>query len=318
MGKILIVDDLPFNIKILSNLLKKYEILVADNGSKAIQFAKTHLPDLILMDIIMPDMDGFSACSVLKNFAETATIPIIFITARNKAEDIIKGFEVGGVDYITKPFNSAELYARIKTHLELKRTREELNNYVLRLEELNKQLSHKNVQLNEVMKNLHVNAMTDPLTGLANRRHMTEKIHEEINRFSRTERLFSLILADVDYFKKINDDFGHECGDYILKSVAETMRANIRKHDSLARWGGEEFLFLLPETNLEGSLIIAEKLRKIVEESKIFYEDNKINITMTFGVASFSQSNGMDGSIKKADIALYKGKERGRNCVVAS
>jgi len=175
MEKILIVDDLPFNIKILTKLLKDHQILVADNGSQAIQLAKIHLPDLILLDIIMPDLDGFATCSILKNLAETANIPVIFITALNKTEDIIKGFEVGGVDYIIRPFNSYELYARIKTHLDLKKTREELNNYAQKLEELNKQLALKNIQLSEVMKNLQLNAMTDLLTGLPNRRHITQE-----------------------------------------------------------------------------------------------------------------------------------------------
>ncbi len=318
MSKILIVDDVPANIKILGELLKgKYEIFVAGNGIKAVQVAKTKHPDLILMDVMMPEMDGFAACNVLKNFEETAEIPIIFITAKTETEDIVKGFEAGGVDYITKPFNSAELDARVKTHLELKKSREELKKYAQQLEDLNQELSLKNTQLNQVMENLHLAAMTDPLTRLANRRYITEKAKEEITRFKRTGRNFAFILGDIDYFKKINDQYGHECGDYVLKFVAEIMRAGIREQDCLARWGGEEFLFLMPETDLEGSQTVAEKLRQKVQEAKIFYGENDLSVTMTFGVAVFDQSDGMDDSIKKADLALYTGKEKGRNCVVA-
>ncbi len=148
MPKILIVDDIPANIKILGELLKgKYDILVAGNGSKAIKVAQMKLPDLILMDVIMPEMDGFTACKALKNFPETAEIPVIFITAKNETDDIVKGFEAGGVDYLTKPFNPAELDARVKTQIELKKSREKLKNYTQRLEELNQELSQRTTDL---------------------------------------------------------------------------------------------------------------------------------------------------------------------------
>ncbi|MDA8441719.1 MAG: diguanylate cyclase [Peptococcaceae bacterium] len=319
MHTILIVDDVPANIKILGELLKgKYEILVANNGNKAVQIARSTLPDLILMDVIMPDIDGIAACNILKQHKETAEIPIIFITAKNETDDIVKGFEAGGVDYITKPFNPSELNARVKTHLELKMSREELKNYAQQLEDLNRKLGFTNSQLNSAMEKLHVAAMTDPLTGLANRRNITEKIKTEINRFKRTQRMFSFIIADIDFFKTINDAYGHECGDYVLKYIADLMQAEIREQDMLARWGGEEFLFFVPETDLEGAKTIAEKLRAKVERFPILYADNKISLTMTFGVAIFSPTEGMDASIRNADNALYKGKARGRNRVEVS
>jgi diguanylate cyclase (GGDEF)-like protein len=318
MQKILIVDDVPANIKMLGELLREhYEIFVTNNGSKAVQIAEAILPDLILLDVVMPEMDGFSACTILKGISKTAEIPVIFITAKNESEDIVKGFEVGGIDYITKPFNPAEVNARVKTHIELRKTREELRNYTQRLESLNKELCLKNIQLNEAYDDLRVAAMTDPLTGLANRRHMIAKIEEEIVRFKRNKTIFSFILCDIDNFKAINDQYGHEQGDYILKVIAESMKSTIREQDIVSRWGGEEFLLLLTETDKEGASVAAEKLRSKIEALEIVCNEKRVKVTMTFGVAVFSQEDGIDSTIKKADDALYLGKGKGKNCVVS-
>lgn len=316
MQKILVVDDSRMNLKILSDFLKdQYEVFAADNGNKAVQVAEEVLPDLILMDVIMPEIDGFTACSILKSNLKTVEIPVIFITAQNNTEDIVRGFNVGGVDYITKPFNPLELNVRVKTHIELKKYQEELKNYVQRMEELNKEINHKNVQLNEAYNDIRNAAMTDPLTGLANRRYMIEKTKEETARFMRSEKIFSFILGDIDYFKKINDQFGHECGDYVLKAVSKFMRSKIREQDIISRWGGEEFLLLLPETNLNGALVVAEKLRSGIEDLEMVYKGKRIAATMTFGVAAFGKEDSVDDTIKRADDALYIGKSKGRNCI---
>lgn len=318
MAQILIVDDVPANIRVLGELLRdQHEILVANNGSRAVQIAQSKRPDLILMDVMMPEMDGYAACRALKLTAVTADIPVIFITARNETDDVVKGFESGGVDYVTKPFNPPELFARVKTHIDLKNSREELARYAEQLAHVNQELQMMNIQLNEANAGLLQAAITDPLTNLANRRNMVDRIREEAARAQRNNGQFALCMADIDNFKSINDTYGHDCGDHVLANVAGVLKATLREQDILARWGGEEFLILMPETRLEQARIAAERLRTAVEGAAISYEGTQLALTMTFGVASYDQEDGVDGSIRRADAALYLGKSKGRNCVVA-
>ena len=160
-------------------------------------------------------------------------------------------------------------------------------------------------------------ARTDPLTGLSNRRDIIEKIEYEQIRFERSKNSFVIIIGDLDFFKSINDKYGHDCGDYVLKEVAQTMRSTIRKQDIVARWGGEEFLLLLPETPLEGGKVAAEKVREKIENSNFKYNNDLLSVTITFGVSVYNNIMEIDDCIKKADQALYRGKHKGRNCVVA-
>lgn len=311
------MDDVPTNIKILRELLVgDFELFLATNGEMAIEVAESKLPDLILMDVMMPVMDGIMACEILHTRPATATIPVIFITAKNDVEDMVKGFEVGGVDYVTKPFNPAELNARVKTHLELKASREQLLRSRRQLEDANRQLEDRNDQLNQAIEQLNIAVMTDPLTGLHNRRYMTQAIEQEKLRFKRTERPFALIIADIDHFKVVNDTYGHECGDEVLKQVSRTILGLLREQDHVARWGGEEFLVMLPETGLKGAESVADKLRMAVAETVAKGPDGGVKVTMTFGVAEFSNMVSVDEIIKNADNALYQGKETGRNKVV--
>ncbi len=310
MKKILIADDTPANITFLGDLLKdQYDIIVATEGTSACEIAKKELPDLILLDVMMPGMDGYSVCRALKQSEETSHIPVIFITARNDPDDVMAGFEAGGVDYVTKPFNPRELNARINTHMELLKAREELKTYAESLEMLSQQLLNKTKELNESVR-------TDFLTGLATRLHIMEKLHEEVHRAGRGKKSFAVIISDIDHFKKINDTYGHECGDIVLSSIAKILKDTIRAQDVLARWGGEEFLFLLPETDEAGAAILAEKIRSILGASSIRYSGKDIAVTMTFGVSDFDIKSGIDTTISKADRALYRGKNLGRNRVV--
>lgn len=176
--------------------------------------------------------------------------------------------------------------------------------------------SRQSEELKAKARELEMASRTDPLTGLYNRRHMLEKIDEERIRFQRNMRVFSVVICDIDFFKKVNDVCGHDCGDAVLKALANLLGRHIRKQDCLARWGGEEFLLLLPETNSAGASILAEKLRKRIEEFEFIYAGIKLPITMTFGVAQFISDYGIDACIVGADSALYKGKSNGRNCVV--
>lgn len=316
---ILIVDDNPQNLQVLAELLDKsgYELVLALDGNQAFEFISNEKPDLILLDIMMPEIDGFEVCKRLKVKEETKDIPIIFLTAKAEVDNIVKGFETGAVDYVTKPFNTIELKMRIKTHLELKKSRDELKRYNSELLRANEIINKKMKELQETKERLEIASNTDPLTSLYNRRYMTEKLKEEVVRYKRNQRIFSLISADIDFFKKVNDTYGHDCGDYMLKSISDIMCKNTREQDLISRWGGEEFLILLPETDVKGAEILSEKLRKIIEASLFEYDEYKISITMTFGVVAYDSEGGIDETIKKADNALYEGKAKGRNCVIA-
>lgn len=317
MGTILVIDDVPANIKIMGEILRgRYDIIVATTGSRAIELAREEQPDLILLDVMMPDMDGYEVCRTLKTQPESEEIPVIFITALTGTDDIVRGFESGGVDYIIKPFNPRELLARVATHFELVHARKNLALYTESLEELGQQLLNKSQELNTLVEKLNVAARTDFLTELANRTSMMERLKEESARHRRNGRSFTVIIADIDHFKLINDTHGHECGDQVLKTISSIMRAAIREQDVIARWGGEEFLFLLTETDAPGAAVLAEKVRLAVESASLQYDNAAIAVTVTMGVTTFDQALGIDGTIRRADDALYEGKHQGRNRVI--
>ena len=309
---ILIVDDHPINLQMLLDSLQNsgYRTLIAQNGEAAIKQALFALPDMILLDVMMPGIDGFETCRRLKTYEETRDIPVIFITALIDTVDKVRGFEAGGVDYITKPFEQIELLARVKAHLELRR-------YQKALQRSNEQLAKTNAELLETQKKLELAAKTDPLTQLSNRRDMLEKLEYEKVRQKRSRRPFSLILGDIDDFKQINDNYGHDCGDSVLISMADIMRSMLREQDQLARWGGEEFLLMLPETDLYKAKLVAEKIRQAINAHAFRYNHLNFSISMTFGVSVFdTYEKSIDECIKEADLALYKGKGQGKNQVV--
>ncbi len=311
--RILIVDDTSKNIQVVASTLKEdgYQMAFAQSGKAAIEKTLVNKFDLILLDIMMPEMNGFEVCEQLKKNPGTKDIPVMFFTAKADIESIVRGFELGGVDYLTKPFNRKELLARVRTHLSLKHYREAL-------ELSNRKLKKANAELLEYQKELERAARTDSLTKLSNRRDMLEKIDTEKIRADRNQNPFSIVLGDIDNFKLFNDEHGHDCGDFVLVSVAERMSVRIRKQDTAARWGGEEFLLLLPETDLEGGGFLAESLRAEIADSDYHYKNNAFKITMTFGVSSFSQAEDIEQCIKMADNALYTGKRLGKNRVILS
>ena len=310
MSQILIVDDSQVEIKIIRSYLgDEYEIWEASNGEAALAIARGKKPDLILLDIVMPGMDGYTVCRQLKADPETAGIPVIFISVITDAKNIVKGFEAGGQDYITKPFYSPELCARIKVHIELKEAKETALRYA-------RELEAKNEKLNEMLVKIEAAAMTDFLTGLANRWFMTKRIKKENDRIRSGRGKATLILSDIDDFKQINDNCGHDCGDRVLKDVAGLMSAVLRDEDIIARWGGEEFLLMLPECDVREGAFVAERIRKVIETAVFPYEDRQVAVTVTLGVAELDPELGFDQSIKNADEALYRGKHTVKNCVV--
>lgn len=300
---VFIIDDVPENIQLAAKIIKSetIEISFTTSGKNILERVKEKKFDLILLDIMLPEVSGFEICRQLKADQETKDIPVIFLTAKNDIDSIAKAFELGAVDYVTKPFHKIELKARVETHLNLRYSKKQLEYYAEKLKEKN-----------EKLKKL---SRFDSLTELYNRRYMTLKMKEEQSRYNRNKKTFCFVLADIDHFKKINDTYGHDCGDYVLKNISQMMKDIIRTQDSIARWGGEEFLFLLPETNISEAQKFAQRVKKRLEKMILECEGEKIMISMTFGISAYN-NRGIDEAIKRADNALYKGKKTGRNKVV--
>ncbi len=303
--KILLVDDTPANLEIAGRVLEKegYDLYIADSGYSALELVEKTAFDLILLDIMMPGMDGFEAYRKIRQHANGKRVLVVFLSAKTDIDSVVRGFELGAVDYVRKPFNVLELRARVRNYVELKKTRE--------------LLEQKNKSLQEAYKNLEITAATDALTHLLNRREMMKRMEYERVKHMRNKRPFSIVIADIDHFKNINDTFGHKAGDDVLIAVAGILRAGIRKADSVARWGGEEFLLMLPETQADGAANLADKLRQTVGETAIPHGKSTVSVTMTFGVRQFTGGS-LDDLLIAADNALYEGKARGRNCVVAA
>lgn len=325
-SKILIVDDNEINRMVLSKVLEKegYEPLMAMSGKQALQLLETDKPELILLDVMMPGMDGFEVCNHLKNDLTYKDIPVIFMTAKCEIDSIVHGFKLGGADYITKPFNASELNARIKYHIVLKQSRDQSNLMNEQLQKSNQKLTEaneiihlKNNQLLDAMKKLEMLSITDPLTELFNRRYMNDRIEEVYKVFHRKKRGFSILLADIDNFKRTNDTYGHDCGDQVLKLISQQLLIAVRKSDIVSRWGGEEFLILLPDTDKYIAKKLAERIRKSVEKMNIIYNQNRIPISLTIGVSQ-NENEDVKTMIERADSALYHGKNSGRNCVCVS
>lgn len=308
---IMVVDDNPMNLVLLDRILSSngYAV-IKSKGTKVIQTCEKNPPDMILLDIAMPEMDGHEVCECLKRQEVLKEIPIIFISTLDTTDDKVKALSAGGVDYITKPFQDDEVLARIEIHLKLRN--------------LQKQLTHQNTILQdeisrrlEAERELIVRATTDPLTNISNRRHFFETATKELSRTKRAKQPFSVIMIDIDYFKKLNDTYGHFVGDQVLICFAEICQDNLRDYDLLARYGGEEFVILLPNTDRQQAHIIAERLRSKVAETNMKIDNNSITITISLGVCC---TNGdipiqLTKVVARADRSLYQSKQDGRNRV---
>lgn len=300
--RILVVDDEKFNRTVLVDLLKKdYTAVLAKDGAQAVKKAHSaHPPDLILMDVMMPGMDGYTTCRRLKESPLTRDIPLIFVTARQDAEDERKGLDAGAIDYIAKPFSPAIVLARVRNHLALENARK-------RLAEAHAMLALKN-------KELETMAMIDALTGLNNRFTLDETMARELHKAERYQRPLSLALLDVDHFKQVNDNHGHHIGDQVLKKLAGLLRENVRESDVPGRWGGEEFLIICPETDREGVRVLADNLRKRIETQPFPVVGR---ITASLGVTTYAEADTAESLLQRADKGLYQAKAQGRNRVEA-
>jgi diguanylate cyclase (GGDEF)-like protein len=290
---VLIVDDEPMNIEILNEALgAEHEILFATNGQEALGIASNELPDLILLDVILPDLDGYQVCTRLKNDPKTRDIPIIFVASMDPEEDEAKGLDVGAIDYLAKPIRSPIVRARVRNHLELKRYRDYLEKV----------------------------SATDGLTRIANRRWFDEQLEREWRRARRKHTPLSLILMDIDFFKAYNDHYGHLAGDDCLRQLARALEGCARRPaDLVARYGGEEFVCLLPDTDANGALCVATLLREKVDGLNIPHAYSPVadHVTLSIGVSTLVPVVGQPpfDLIRRADELLYAAKQNGRNQV---
>ncbi|CCU80717.1 hypothetical protein HSACCH_02255 [Halanaerobium saccharolyticum subsp. saccharolyticum DSM 6643] len=292
---ILIVDDSKLNIEILSDILKAklYRIVVAKSGKRALEFAKIKKPDLILLDIMMPEINGFEVCKFLKNNSETADIPIIFISGLDKSKDIVKGFQVGAVDYIVKPFQKEVVLARVNTHLKLSETQ--------------KKIEKNNKELTKLLNEVKYLSFHDEMTGLYNRRYF----ENELERLSNSRELpITIFVADIDKLKDVNDNYGHKKGDKYIKKAAEILNRSTRDGDVVARIGGDEYAIILSNSGLETAKSLFERIKNNVKE---YNKKNKfveqLNISTGFAIKTKKEEN-IDNIFRKADEMMYNNKGR--------
>jgi diguanylate cyclase (GGDEF)-like protein len=294
--RILIVDDMPTNIRILGEALRQdYAVSVATDGDQALAAALgATSPDLVLLDIMMPGMDGYEVCRRLKADPAGKAIPVIFVTALGEAVDEERGLSLGAVDYIAKPFSVPVVLARVRNHLELARK-------TRMLERL---------------------ALVDGLTEVANRRNLDETLDREWRRARRDSTSLAAIMCDIDHFKAYNDNYGHGAGDVCLRQVARTLAHTVaRPGDVLGRYGGEEFLALLPDTTLAAARDVAERMRQAVFDRALPHAHSSAadRVTLSLGVAAQvpADVDTAESLLKAADQALYRAKNAGRNRVGA-
>jgi diguanylate cyclase (GGDEF)-like protein len=300
---ILIAEDDPVSRRLLEKILMKAgnTVVSVDNGQKALALINEKFFPIILTDWMMPEMDGLELCRAIRKNAYPGYVFIILLTAKDSKDDLIRGLGAGADDYLTKPFNHAELVARLNT-----------GKRVLRLEK----------SLKDANEEIRILSITDPLTGSYNRGYLMNRLPQEIKRAKRYSRALSIILCDIDHFKKVNDTYGHLVGDEVLKDFARCIRHTIRHDvDWMARYGGEEFLIVLPETEVNGATAMAERLRGKLSERVTETQDKEISITASFGVAGFApdipdEIISPEALIKKADKYLYQAKQDGRNRVM--
>jgi diguanylate cyclase (GGDEF)-like protein len=327
---ILVVDDTLANVQLLSRMLTEYGYKVRKvlNGQMALMGIQTAPPDLILLDVNMPEMNGYEVCQQIKTNQATQDIPIIFISALDEASDKVKAFSVGGADYITKPFQVAEVLARVEHQLMLRELQQQLREQNVLLqkkiyehERTLCELEKAKTALQQANDNLQRLAIVDDLTQVANRRHFYDYLSQEWQRSLREQVHLSLLLCDVDHFKRYNDAAGHQAGDRCLQKVAQAIQAAIhRPTDLVARYGGEEFTVILPATNKDGAMHIAETMQEKLHHLQMVHPDSSVSsfVTLSIGIGCIipNLDDSADHLVALADQALYSAKERGRDCIV--
>jgi two-component system, cell cycle response regulator len=294
--KVLVADDSRIYRKLVEDTLseKQYALLFAKSGREAIDLFSEHQPSLVITDWMMPDLSGIELCEHIRNHSRQTYTYLIILTGITEKNKLVKGLAAGADDFLTKPFHSEELLARVGVGR--------------RIVELHRQLAAKNLLLEEL-------ARTDPLTGLPNRRAIEDWATRQLSGAARYGFSFLVVLADLDHFKSVNDTHGHDAGDRVLKKFAEILKANSRRSDICGRMGGEEFLFILTHTTQENARIVIERIRAELEATKFDFDGGSLTVTASFGLAGFegTQTADFNRLVAQADVALYAAKRTGRN-----
>ena len=289
---ILIVDDEYANRFLLEQILSDYITVSLESAAAMWQYLEKQTADLILLDIMMPGQGGFETAKLLREKNEYMNIPVIFVTARIEAESLAKGFDVGGYDYIKKPFDETELLARVKSTLKKSIDQRTLNEF----------------------------AFKDAITGLYNRRFLTDLILRETDKINRGLIKMSVAMYDIDYFKKVNDTHGHLCGDYLLKTFSSTIINSLRSYDIAVRYGGEEFLVLFPHLDKTDAGKAVERMRETHRSREYIFEGKTLSFTFSGGISDSTEfevgPNILHDMIQRADLRLYTAKENGRDRII--
>src|ERR1700675_632678 len=294
--KVLVADDSRVYRKLIEHSLsdKGYVLLFAESGREALALFAEHEPSIVITDWMMPDLSGIELCEHIRKQSRQPYTYVIILTGNTEKDKLVAGLAAGADDYLTKPFHRGELLARLGVGH--------------RIVELHRQLEAKNRLLEEL-------ALTDPLTGLPNRRAIEEWATRQLSGAARYGFSFLVVLADLDHFKTVNDTHGHDAGDTVLKKFAEILRANSRRSDICGRIGGEEFLFVLTHTTQENAVVVIERMRAELEDAKFDFDGGSLTVTASFGLAGFEgiQAPDFNRLVSQADAALYAAKRTGRN-----
>ena len=300
-ARILLVEDNKTQASIICDGLTRsgYEVVLAENGMAGIKAAKTEQIDLVLLDLLLPDIDGNEVCRWLKLNHDTKALPIIMLTAKGAPNDKVAGLEAGADDYLPKPFDESELNARIYARLRVKLQQDELQ--------------QKNKQLESMLTQVETLAIMDSLTGLFNRRRFETILANEFKKSQRYLHPLACMMIDIDHFKDINDRYGHQAGDVVLREVAQCIQSSIREVDTLSRWGGEEFMVLSPNTSRINAVHAAERILRTVG-SHCFAAIGEQQVTVSIGVAGTPEPDvdTAEKLVHAADVALYQAKRKGR------
>lgn len=293
---ILIADDDRVTREYVGGLLRGHGMKVetVENGQQAVSRARDGSIDLVLLDIMMPGLDGLDSCRLIKSITQDGFLPVILLTGKTDTDSRVAGLRIGADDYVCKPFDERELLARVTNMLRIKRMHDHVNDAKARLATL---------------------AVQDELTGLYNYRYLHTRVHEEFKRAERYREPLACIMADIDYFKQVNDRFGHDAGDEVLREISARMRTAVREIDVVTRYGGEEFLLILPSTNFSGALSVADRVWRSIGTQPFTFGEGTHKITVSLGVAVFPSRDikAKDHLVKAADRALYQAKQEGRN-----
>ena len=298
MQKVLVVDDVEDNVTLLTFELEddNFEVIPAYNGYDCLEIAESQKPAVILLDIRMPGIDGLETLQRLKNSPKTQDIPVIMVSANDEGANIIQAIDIGAHDFVPKPVEYPVLAARLRSALRLSKAQEALERMNIELQKL---------------------ASQDPLTECYNRREFFNLTSNEISKALRYGRNVAFLMLDIDFFKSINDDYGHAVGDKALKKIANICKNVCRESDIFGRIGGEEFAICCPDTDIQGAQVISERVREACANEPLEYEDKTFTVTVSIGVSLLKQGDTIEKAMKRADELLYEAKKQGRNrCIV--